>query len=76
MHRILSSILFLFLLTSFVQCGVNFRLGRSKHGNLGAPVGADKDSLPPNKYFLQKLDHSSPTDQRYWEQVNINKNKF
>ncbi|XP_032526594.2 putative serine protease K12H4.7 [Danaus plexippus] len=68
MHRILSSILFLFLLTSFVQCGVNFRLGRSKHGNLGAPVGADKDSLPPNKYFLQKLDHSSPTDQRYWEQ--------
>ncbi|XP_075991129.1 putative serine protease K12H4.7 [Anticarsia gemmatalis] len=45
-----------------------FHLGRSKGGNLGAPGGYNGEPLPAAQWFKQKLDHSSPSDQRMWKQ--------
>ncbi|CAK1554854.1 unnamed protein product [Leptosia nina] len=51
-----------------VNCGKQFRLGRAKGGNLGAPQGVAHEEVPPAKWFKQKLDHSAPTDLRTWKQ--------
>lgn len=67
-----SLILFLSLLhLSFVaHGGKQFRLGRSKGGNLGLPgLHAKEEKLPPARWFNQKLDHSSSSDLRTWKQV-------
>lgn len=65
-----SSIILLVLLhfCNVVYGGRDFRLGRSKGGNLGAPGGYEGESLPPAQWFKQKLDHSSPSDLRSWKQ--------
>ncbi|CAB3225795.1 unnamed protein product [Arctia plantaginis] len=42
--------------------------GRSKNGNLGAPGGYNGEPLPPAQWFMQKLDHSTPSDLRTWKQ--------
>lgn len=47
----------------------DFRLGRSKNGNLGVPGDYLGEKVPPAQWFKQKLDHFSPTDLRSWKQV-------
>lgn len=63
----------LFVLLISVLWSVNgdkqFRLGRSKGGNLGAPADYSDQNTPPAQWFEQKLDHSSFTDLRTWKQV-------
>ncbi|XP_026500280.2 putative serine protease K12H4.7 [Vanessa tameamea] len=64
-------ILLLFTLITLIQCEKQFRLGRSKGGNLGAPAGDENQKihdLPPKQWFKQKLDHFSATDTRIWKQ--------
>ncbi|CAH2103833.1 unnamed protein product [Euphydryas editha] len=71
MYRFLFIILLSFTFLVVVKCGRQFRLGRSKGGNLGAP-GEEEDrkihDLPPAQWFQQKLDHFSVTDSRRWKQ--------
>lgn len=51
--------------------GPNFRLGRSRGGNLGAPaVKGNEGPLPEAQWFKQKLDHFSTTDLTTWKQVS------
>ncbi|XP_047524948.1 putative serine protease F56F10.1 [Pieris napi] len=70
LFRVTLSLIFVFLLPMFLSINGSkeFRLGRSKGGNLGAPAEYAGENLPPAQWFQQKLDHSSPTDQRVWEQ--------
>uniref|UniRef100_A0A2A4JNU2 Serine protease K12H4.7 n=1 Tax=Heliothis virescens TaxID=7102 RepID=A0A2A4JNU2_HELVI len=56
------------ILSNVAYGGKQFRLGRSKGGNLGAPGGYSGEQLPPAQWFIQKLDHSSPSDLRTWKQ--------
>lgn len=69
MIRLLCTILFSSII--FVDCGKNFRLGRSKGGNLGEPIDVKDENLPPAQWFTQKLDHFRPTDKRTWQQVRF-----
>ncbi|XP_049884972.1 putative serine protease K12H4.7 [Pectinophora gossypiella] len=59
---------YLFHYSSVVYGGKQFRLGRSRGGNLGVPAGYEGQNLPPAQWFNQKLDHSSPSDIRTWKQ--------
>lgn len=43
--------------------------GRSKYGNLGAPILSEDHELPSAEWFTQFLDHFNPTDARVWQQV-------
>lgn len=43
--------------------------GRSKYGNLGAPILSENYKLPNEQWFTQFLDHFDPTDARVWQQV-------
>lgn len=43
--------------------------GRSKGGNLGAPILSEDYVLPKEQWFIQFLDHFNPTDTRVWQQV-------
>lgn len=43
--------------------------GRSKYGNLGAPILSKDHELPSAEWFTQFLDHFNPTDARVWQQV-------
>ncbi|CAH0716103.1 unnamed protein product, partial [Brenthis ino] len=61
-------LLFSLQLIFLVECGRQFRLGRSKGGNLGEPAGVEHQNLPPAQWFTQKLDHFRPTDKRTWKQ--------
>lgn len=64
------TILFLlFNLVIFCHGGKQFRLGRSKGGNLGGPGNYAGEKLPPAQWFKQKIDHFTATDVRYWKQV-------
>ncbi|XP_013179588.1 PREDICTED: putative serine protease K12H4.7 [Papilio xuthus] len=58
------------LLFHLVLChgSKEFRLGRSKNGNLGIPGEYAGEKVPPAQWFKQKLDHFSPTDLRSWKQ--------
>jgi len=50
-----------------------FLRGRSKYGNLGAPVLSSKTYvLPKEQWFSQYLDHFNPTEIRVWKQVIYN----
>lgn len=42
--------------------------GRSKYGNLGAPILSENYKLPNEQWFTQFLDHFDPTDARVWQQ--------
>lgn len=48
-----------------------FHLGRVVGGNLGLPASKYKDvhDNVTEEYFVQNLDHFSPTDLRTWKQV-------
>lgn len=69
--QLLILILPLFQLLSVTHGVKQFRLGRSKGGNLGLPGHHHDrgDKLPPARWFKQKLDHSSSSDLRTWKQV-------
>ncbi|XP_043261657.1 putative serine protease K12H4.7 isoform X1 [Colletes gigas] len=45
-----------------------FMRGRSKDGNLGAPILSENIELPEEQWFTQFLDHFNPTDAREWRQ--------
>lgn len=62
-----------FLFVTIIQSGLvfggkNFRLGRSRGGNLGIPSGFYDGHLPVAQWFTQKLDHFSPSEIRTWKQ--------
>ncbi|XP_045784697.1 putative serine protease K12H4.7 [Maniola jurtina] len=68
MPRSFSVVVICFQLIVLVQGAKRFHLGRSKGGNLGEPAGISGVKLPPAQWFIQKLDHSRPTDTRTWKQ--------
>ncbi|XP_023948748.2 putative serine protease K12H4.7 [Bicyclus anynana] len=68
MPRIFCVVVILFKVIILVHCAKRFHLGRSKGGNLGLPGGVVHGKLPPEQWFEQKLDHSTPTDMRTWKQ--------
>ncbi|XP_023237167.1 putative serine protease F56F10.1 [Centruroides sculpturatus] len=41
---------------------------RGKFGMLRSPARNEGESLPEDRWFLQKLDHFNPTDNRVWKQ--------
>lgn len=69
--RLHLSVLLLCQITWLVLCDKNFRLGRSKGGNLGTPGGYNGEPLPKPQWFKQRLDHSSSTNLRTFKQVSI-----
>lgn len=71
---VMNTLLYALLVLQAPFCfgGRNFRLGRSRGGNLGVPgqVHHDDNGLPEAQWFKQKLDHFSPTDLTTWKQVS------
>lgn len=60
------------LLVSLINIGIawqTFMRGRSKYGNLGAPILSKNYKLPEEQWFTQFLDHFNPTDAHLWQQV-------
>lgn len=46
--------------------------GRPKGGMLGTPKwNGIKESLPPDMWLKQKLDHFNDADTNYWQQVSL-----
>lgn len=41
---------------------------RGKFGMLGTPHKSESDRVPAQQWFVQKLDHFNPTDNRVWKQ--------
>lgn len=58
------------LVVGLVYSSRQFRLGRSRDGNLGSPGDYAGEKLPEERWMEQKLDHFSPTDLRTWKQVS------
>ncbi|XP_011568992.3 putative serine protease K12H4.7 [Plutella xylostella] len=56
------------LVVGLVYSSRQFRLGRSRDGNLGSPGDYAGEKLPEERWMEQKLDHFSPTDLRTWKQ--------
>lgn len=46
-----------------------FLRGRSKNGNIGAPILSKEYELPEDMWFQQNLDHFDPTNMQTWQQV-------
>jgi hypothetical protein len=58
------------VLLSDVEGWKMFHRGRGHGGMLGSPMAAPNTSVPSAEWFLQQLDHFTPTIQRTWEQVD------
>lgn len=67
---------FIFFLIVGIYGGRQFRLGRSKGGNLGAPGDYKGEILPPKQWFKQRLDHYNPSDLRTWKQLYFVNDSF
>ncbi|XP_041987863.1 putative serine protease K12H4.7 [Aricia agestis] len=68
MNRFIVFVFLLFIAIPIAESVRYFKIGRSRGGNLGAPAGDVPDDLPPALWFIQKLDHFTPTDKRIWKQ--------
>lgn len=46
----------------------SFLRGKSKNGNIGAPILSKEYELPEDMWFQQNLDHFDPTNMQTWQQ--------
>jgi len=58
------------ILLGEVEGWKTFFRGRGRGGMLGSPKAAPNITVPPAEWFVQQLDHFSPTIPRTWEQVS------
>ncbi|XP_068977754.1 putative serine protease K12H4.7 [Bombus flavifrons] len=67
----MNRLLLLLFFVNFINNSISwetFMRGRSKYGNLGAPILSEDHELPSAEWFTQFLDHFNPTDARVWQQ--------
>nr|AHY81296.1 serine protease [Lygus lineolaris] len=76
MFRAYCSLLLFIVLSYKLVSGRNFSWNHSL-GSIGLPGVVEKSSLPPDQWFLQRLDHFDPTNPgTWWQKYQTNETWF